>query len=368
SQLIASKGYPVEEYQANTPDGYILEIQRIPRGRHEHTDPSLGPKTPVFVQHGLLASSTDFVLNFPGQSLGFLLADAGYDVWLGNNRGSRYSKHTRLSRSDSAFWDFSADELITFDLPTMLDMVLKETGQDKVHYVGWSQGALMLFGLLSERPEYNEKIKLFSAIGPVPYIGHTWSPIRYLLPFANPIAVSACYVRTKWEFTWNTGIFKIVAKVVCTTPVVRLTCSTPIMMIADVNDKQLNSTRMAVYLSHTPSGASVNDVLHLAQLAKCDCFRKFDYGFLRNLKKYGTATPPYYSLVRTTAPVAIYWSKNDWLASEKDVHHLRDDLPNVVSFYQVPDPEFTHIDFVWAINAAKILYEPMIQLMKKYDD
>ncbi|EEC20362.1 lipase, putative, partial [Ixodes scapularis] len=364
SQLIASKGYPVEEYEVSTTDGYVLGIQRIPRGRNESGRPSERRKTPVFLQHGLLASSTDYVLNFPEQSLGFLLADAGYDVWLGNNRGTRYTRHKWLTRFEKEFWDFSADELSTIDLPAMLDFVLKKTGQKRLHYVGWSQGALMMFALLSERPAYNGKINLFSAIGPVPYIGHTWSPIRLLVPFSNLIAWQLGLFGA--DITMNTGILNMLGKNLCPTPSFRLICNTPLMLMADINDNQMNHTRLPVYISHSPSGGSTKDILHLAQLVACDCFRKFDFGFVKNMQVYGNIKPPSYSLARTKVPVAIYWSQNDWLASETDVRHLRDDLPNVVSFYKVPDPQFTHIDFGWGCNATKILYEPMIKEMKKY--
>ena len=36
TQLITSKGYPCEEYDVHTEDGYILGIQRIPAGKTHH--------------------------------------------------------------------------------------------------------------------------------------------------------------------------------------------------------------------------------------------------------------------------------------------------------------------------------------------
>ena len=101
--MIKYFGYPAEEHYVITEDGYILSLQRIPRGR-KGVEPNGGV---VFLQHGLVSSSADYVMNLPEESLGFILADLGYDVWLGNSRGNTYSnKHVNLSNDDPKFWAF----------------------------------------------------------------------------------------------------------------------------------------------------------------------------------------------------------------------------------------------------------------------
>lgn len=72
TQLISSKGYPFEDYTAQTKDGYLLSVQRIPHGRKSYAySKNKGQKKPVvFLQHGLLSSANDWVINFPAQSLG----------------------------------------------------------------------------------------------------------------------------------------------------------------------------------------------------------------------------------------------------------------------------------------------------------
>ncbi|XP_052126190.1 uncharacterized protein LOC127749977, partial [Frankliniella occidentalis] len=69
-QLVALHGYPSESHVVRTEDGYLLTLHRIPGGR-DHRGPSGGAtaRPVVFLQHGLLASSADWVLTGPGKSL-----------------------------------------------------------------------------------------------------------------------------------------------------------------------------------------------------------------------------------------------------------------------------------------------------------
>ena len=82
-QLIQRRGYAVEEHAVVTDDRYVLTMYRIPKSYAEtqSNSPAAANKPAVYLMHGLLDSSYTFVLNYRTQSLAYLLADAGYDVW-----------------------------------------------------------------------------------------------------------------------------------------------------------------------------------------------------------------------------------------------------------------------------------------------
>lgn len=104
-ELIIKQGYPVEHHEVTTQDGFQLGMLRIPRGRSDRLE--VGHRPAVLLQHGLLDSCATWVLNMPNQSLGYILADAGFDVWMGNNRGNSYSRPTCETIE---CWNFSFDE------------------------------------------------------------------------------------------------------------------------------------------------------------------------------------------------------------------------------------------------------------------
>lgn len=94
----------------------------------------------ILLQHGLLDSAHTFAINGPKQSLAFILADNGYDVWLANSRGSTYSsKHVFLNPDESAYWNFSWDEMARYDLPAFVGQALKVSNVSRLTYVGHSQ-------------------------------------------------------------------------------------------------------------------------------------------------------------------------------------------------------------------------------------
>uniref|UniRef100_H2ZKZ9 Partial AB-hydrolase lipase domain-containing protein n=1 Tax=Ciona savignyi TaxID=51511 RepID=H2ZKZ9_CIOSA len=192
-EMIRHAGYPCEVHNVQTKDGYILTMHRIPYGV---TDTSrkgssrLRLKRPVvFMQHGILADSSCWVANGAGgRSLPYILADMGCDVWLGNVRGSTYSRaHSTLDADVSEkYWRFSWQHMSEQDIPSMVNKALHVSSQRSLYYVGHSQGTLVAFARLAEDPEFNNKIKMLFALGPVTRLANLTSPIKSLVYLNRP--------------------------------------------------------------------------------------------------------------------------------------------------------------------------------------
>ena len=74
------------------------------------------------------------------ESLAGGLAERGYDIWIGNNRGSRYSNKNRRDGewSDKERWSWTWAEMGIYDIPAFIDKMLLVTGKPKVTLFGYS--------------------------------------------------------------------------------------------------------------------------------------------------------------------------------------------------------------------------------------
>jgi predicted alpha/beta hydrolase len=102
---------------------------------------SFQPNLPiVFIQHGLTQSSDAWVANDETRSIAYMLANQGFDVFLGNGRGNKYAlKSDRFPIDSNEYADYSFSEHANYDLPALF-MKVKEVTQrsEKFIYIGYS--------------------------------------------------------------------------------------------------------------------------------------------------------------------------------------------------------------------------------------
>ncbi|XP_037866672.1 lipase 3 isoform X1 [Bombyx mori] len=363
--LIRKYGYPCEIHRVYTEDGYILEMHRVPNGKY---NAKKGPKPVVLLQHGLLSSSAEWVLMTPGKGLAYILAEIGYDVWMGNARGNTYSRHHKsLVATSSEFWKFSWHEIGYYDLPAMIDYVIKETGAPKIQYIGFSQGTTVFWVMTSTRPEYNDKVSAMQALAPVVYLRNVRSPlVKAIAPFTNTLEI-IFKLLGKNELLPNGKINELAGQTVCVEEAItQFLCTNLLFLVCGFNEEQLNKTMLPVVMGHTPAGSSTRQFVHFGQIYKSDEFLQFNHGWIKNKFVYGTFRPPAYNLSAIRTPAFLHYADNDWLSTPNDVHRLSRSLKSVVGKFKVPMPEFNHLDFVFAINATNYIYSRLINIMEQF--
>ncbi|XP_076684092.1 lipase 3-like [Andrena cerasifolii] len=357
-------GYSAETHEATTEDGYILQLFRITGSKKS---PKAENKPAVLLLHGLLDCSASWLLATPEKSLGYLLADWGYDVWLGNARGSRYSrKHKWMTTQDKEYWTFSWHEIGIYDLPAMIDHIREASKQEKILYVGHSQGTTAFFVMASERVEQQAKIKAMFALAPATFMPRNTNPfIRLLAPFADNIGKLADLIGM-YEFMPTDELMQSLAQLVCgNEAITKPLCEKMIVHFIGANERDLNLDLIPEVLRYDPAGASTRQFVHYAQLINSGKFQQYNHGLIDNLKKYGTISPPDYKLQNIEIPIYLHYSSNDEFVHTLDLRTLYRNLPNAQKFL-VPDRWFTHIDFLWSNHVDTMVYNKVLGLMERH--
>ncbi|OXA39150.1 Lipase 3 [Folsomia candida] len=266
-----------------------------------------------------------------------MLADAGFDVFIANCRGNKYSQghaDATVTTDNVKYWEFSFHEMGVYDNPAIIEMVTNVTGVRRMYYVGHSMGGTSLAIMLSERPEYNERISTAFLLAPALYLGST---LKYLQPFFKSV--------NYYQYSFNKFVhgkldaYKSLKQAVGRRPeevclreegacetiepngdsvIISSAhfsgfCGNLLFLGGGYDAPQTNYTTFTQALGTFPETTSTKTLTHFFQFIKSNTFCQFNYGFSWiNRLKYGKDTSPCYNLDRISAPLVVYWGQNDF--------------------------------------------------------
>lgn len=350
-----------------TRDGYLLGVHRLPfRKGEEHSGIRVNAgadstrKPVVYLHHGLLMNSEVWVcLTEEERCLPFTLVNQGYDVWLGNNRGNKYSKKsTKHSPVSAGFWNFSMDEFAFHDIPDTIDYILNTTSQPTLSYIGFSQGTAQAFATLSIHPGLNDKINVFVALAPAMSPAGLSNGIVDALVKTNPNVLFLAFGRksllssaTMWQSILYPPIF------------VRLIDMSLSFLFAWYGRNISVQQKLAAY-PHLYSFTSTKSVVHWFQIIRNKSFQMYDDD---GPNKFSIgASSRYYKVARfptrnIKTPIVLVYGGSDSLV---DIRVMLKELPRHTIATEIP--HFEHLDFLWAQEVDTLVFPHVLEALRFY--
>jgi len=326
--------YDVKKYRVITEDQYLLTMFRVRLNDSEFKN--LTPERqanrikPVLLIHGLGNDSACWVSDEGSNSVGNYLLLQGYDVWLANSRGTRWSR-ARAGGVNHDYFKYSFQEMGLYDTPAYYDMIQDayDNPNQKIIVGAHSRGTSSFFAaLLDEKTQdlISKNTVMFFAFAPVVYMTHFPNSAArdgiHFLPIVEPLL-------QKLKVDWLCGDG----------------------------------------CGGSDDGYCVQDVLHLGQLIngkgdllkKESVFRKYDYGESGNEAKYGQKTPPEWNVSDfPDVKLIIQSNGNDELVSPTDVKLLEQALEGKIDGqYEIPG--WGHNDIITNENK-----QPIFDILDKY--
>ncbi|XP_053952249.1 lipase 3-like [Anastrepha ludens] len=366
-ERIRSHGYPVESHTVETSDAYLLTLFRIPYSHKLNNQNAYRPA--ILLQHGLFSNSDCWLSSGPDNSLGYLLADAGFDVWLGNARGNIYSRgNSNITTSSPKFWKFSWHEIGIYDISAMIDYIRDNTAQQAIHYAGHSQGTTVYLALMSTKPQYNAKIKTAHLLAPCAFLANGRHVIFQLSQLiGKPDGLLYSILENSELMPRNEYVNRIADTLCGQQPLLGEQCKDVVFWFAADGYRNSNLTSVQVLLSSHPGGSSSNQGIHYLQLYKSHKFRQYDYGTKKNQQIYNRDTPPDYDLSKITARTYSYSSANDGLCAPSDVDTMVENMPYLVEDYRVPDQTWNHMDFIVGRQMKEVIHDRILRTLKAFE-
>jgi pimeloyl-ACP methyl ester carboxylesterase len=248
-----------------------------------------------------------------------------------------------------------------YDIPASIDYVRKVTGQEKVTYVGHSQGTTQMFSALASNEDYfKDRVNLFVALAPAIRLDQS--------TLANVLTVLSRFEGFLEEKLSEVGIHELFGKgwevefqkIIKAIPGLQY-----LRKYEDLTNPEYdNIEKSKVFEGHFPHGASVRSVSHFGQIYNNQRFAYFDYhDRAENIKRYGQPTPPEIPIEGISdVPIAMFVAEKDTIVDVKDNRNMRKKLKTVVKYQEI---EFDHLSFLLADDMS--YFADVLDIVKKHN-
>ncbi|CAG2104797.1 unnamed protein product [Medioppia subpectinata] len=342
-QSIKSRGFKYQKYKVTTDDGYNLGIFRIvnPYWR--------GETKPLLLWHQLAFSSDIWLFSSPGylspngvyseqngtlvnncgnsltSNIAFTLSSCGYDVWLGNTRGNRYS-NTHQNPTWDKLWNYTFTETAS------------------IAYIGHSMGTTSMLTLLSLIPDFERHIRPIILLAPIAHLSNTGSIVRLFTPLVSILH------RLVAPLGLPQTLMRYIGQYLCTQPVIGSVCAAIVYEFVGYDSYADDPDLMPTLVAKALDNVSSKIYLQYGQFILDGRFHEFDYGPEDNIGHYGQPMAPDYPVDKIRSKnMAFYVGNADLLGDITDVQKLVSRLRvKLLEDLLVPYADWNHIDF--AVN------------------
>ncbi|KAH9927389.1 triacylglycerol lipase [Amylocystis lapponica] len=360
-------GYIFEEHVVLTKDGYLLGLHRLPAKKGEQrqrTGASTG-KPVVYLHHGLLMNSEVWIcLTDTQRSVAFTLVELGFDVWLGNNRGNKYSKKSiHHDPNSTRFWDYSIDDFAWHDIPDSIGYILDVTKEPSLSYVGFSQGTAQAFAALSIHPQLNEKVNVFIALAPAMSPPGLSASIVDGLIKASPTLLFLIFGRKSIMSSvpgWHSLLYP---------PVFSAIITASLRFLFNWRSENIAPMQRLAAYPHLYSFSSVKSVVHWFQIMRNGKFQMYDDDVQRfmvvrraarpsGVTSYAPARFPTRNIV---TPIVLLYGEEDSLV---DIEVMLHELPKHTTARCLHGYE--HLDILWGKDVDRDVIPHAVDALRKF--
>uniref|UniRef100_A0A6G1S378 Putative lipase C16A3.12c n=1 Tax=Aceria tosichella TaxID=561515 RepID=A0A6G1S378_9ACAR len=264
---------------------------------------------------------------------------------------------------DKRFWNFSLDEQAKYDLPEVVDYVLKRTGRKQVSFVGHSAGGALALMALSVNPELNKKLNnviLWSgafSLGREDIFAGLTSSRPLLEGFVGAVPP-----------TFTTDQLQAIGGLFCSS---KLTQSTLCEGIGDLilGDSLGTAPLKPEFLNSLLYSSSSHELAQLLQnVEKGGRMHLYDHGREGNLLAYGREHSPRYNLSCITLErLSFYEAQTDFIVTVADIEASRRLLRVPHYRHLIPAP-FNHQGYFFSNDNARLAVIPSLREIQLFSE